>query len=146
MQRLAPISVSDPKAAAKSGGGYVVSNILPNYFAVLASERQDVSEDGSACWFCRQPLEPDGARRIETLFSRSFGYFCSRICADSFAAGVKHIIPLREDPKVSLLPLVCYRHPERVLAVINGLRDTAGVYGGVLFAKNRIDIELKSFI
>ncbi|WPM54371.1 Late transcription factor VLTF-2 (2), partial [Monkeypox virus] len=41
--------------------------------------------------------------------------FCSKICRDSLASMVKSHVALREEPKISLLPLVFYEDKEKVI-------------------------------
>ncbi|RAX31391.1 UNVERIFIED_CONTAM: hypothetical protein DQE83_26885, partial [Escherichia coli] len=46
---------------------------------------------------------------------------------------VKSHIALREEPKVTLLPLVFYDNPKEVINIINTLRNKEGVYGSCFY-------------
>ncbi|QGN68098.1 viral late transcription factor 2 [Equine molluscum contagiosum-like virus] len=137
---LQGITISEPKAVLKPLRQEAISCVLPEYYHTVAKLRLRVSAEARRCWFCAQPVQTRFA--VETLHGRAVGSFCSRICSDSFAGTVKAHVALREEPKVTLLPLVFYQEPEEVLRVINALRHRDGVYGSCFFDERDASVTL----
>nr|WGO62717.1 late transcription factor VLTF-2 [Wadden Sea poxvirus] len=142
------ITISEPKAVYK----HVTNNekltcVLPKYFTSVADISLQTSTDNTCCWFCYQKLIfiP---YYIETMRGGNVGNFCSKICRDSFASMIKSNVALREEPKITLLPLIFYDNPEEVINIINILRNKDGIYGGCFYKENNksIQISLRSLV
>ncbi|AAK85052.1 putative late transcription factor [Lumpy skin disease virus] len=144
---LPDITISSPKSVAKSTKNECFSSILPKYYVPVADISIDTNSDNSYCWFCSQILiiKP---LCIETIKGNNVGAFCSTICRDSFASMVKSHIALREEPKVTLLPLVFYDNPKEVINIINTLRNKEGVYGSCFYKEKdkSIHVSLRSLL
>ncbi|ANS71178.1 viral late transcription factor [Pteropox virus] len=142
---LPNVVINAPKAAIKSTYKESLGCVLPSYYKTLNDSILSLNTKSDCCWFCNQQL--DGKYlSIETLMNSFVGYFCSRICRDSFACMVKTHIALREEPKISLLPLTCYKDPEKVIKIINECKEEEGLYGNCFFNEktNTIQMSLRS--
>ncbi|QHR82631.1 viral late transcription factor VLTF-2 [Brazilian porcupinepox virus 1] len=143
---LNDIVISSPKSVIKPVVNEQISCILPKYYTTLYDISIGMSNNDKFCWFCNQliviPLY------IETLKGRQVGNFCSHICRDSFASMIKPLVALREEPKISLLPLVVYDKPDEVINIINLLRNKEGVYGSSFYRESdkSINISLRSLL
>ncbi|AAR98433.1 late transcription factor VLTF-2 [Bovine papular stomatitis virus] len=131
MKRIAlcRVDISAPRASAcPPPAAGRIEYVLPKYFNSVSSDRLALRAADGSCWFCKQRV---GAAplAVETLDGAAIGEFCSRLCRDSFAGLVKHLVALREEPKIELLPLEMYADPDRVRALINETRELDGVYG-----------------
>ncbi|ABD97470.1 V132; CPXV-BR_135 V132 [Cowpox virus] len=144
---LPDVVISAPKAVFKPAKEEALACILPKYYKSMADVSIKTNSVIDKCWFCNQDLvfKPIS---IETYKGGEVGYFCSKICRDSLASMVKSHVALREEPKISLLPLVFYEDKEKVINTINLLRDKDGVYGSCYFKENSqiIDISLRSLL
>ncbi len=144
---LPNVSISAPKAVFKPQKEEALTCILPKYYNSVADVEVRTNTRENECWFCDQSIESQKLS-IETLNGRSVGYFCSRICRDSFACMVRSHVALREEPKISLLPLIFYENRDEIIKVINSLREVEGVYGSCFFneKKNSVQLLLRSLI
>ncbi|ATI21036.1 VLTF-2 [Western grey kangaroopox virus] len=143
---LRSIVISEPKAAKKFRPQESISCVLPEYYHTVACKKLRVCNQEAKCWFCLQ--EVLCRFKVETLHGGRVGSFCSRICRDSFAGMIKGNVALREEPKVTLLPLQVYENPDDVLEVINALRETEGVYGTCFLdeEENSVRLTLRSLM
>ncbi|AAF17973.1 gp089L [Rabbit fibroma virus] len=143
---LQDIVISSPKSVVKTTQDESLTCILPTYYNTVANVSIPVNADDVTCWFCKQELIIVPLR-VETLKGQ-VGYFCSKICRDSFAAMVKTHVALREEPKITLLPLVFYNKPEDVINIINSLRNKDGIYGSCFYKENdqSVQISLRSLL
>ncbi|ASC55564.1 late transcription factor VLTF2-like protein [Seal parapoxvirus] len=131
MKRIAlcRVDISSPRAAACAPPPAArIEYVLPKYFNTVSAERLALRTADGACWFCKQRV-CSAALAVETLEGAEIGEFCSRLCRDSFAGSIKHLVALREEPKIELLPLDMYANPDRVRALINETRELDSVYG-----------------
>ncbi|ASK51297.1 Late transcription factor (VLTF-2) [Eptesipox virus] len=144
---LSDVIISNPKSVIKQQKEEALTGLLPKYFQLMTDKVLEVNVDDTLCWFCNQKIKIS-CYRVETLKGGYIGWFCSKICKDSFATSVKSQIALREEPKISLLPLVCYKNKDDVLNIINDLKDKEGVYGSCFYKENNqtIQILLRSLI
>ncbi|AIZ77327.1 putative late transcription factor VLTF-2 [Parapoxvirus red deer/HL953] len=132
MKRIAlcRVDISAPRASACAPPATTrLEYVLPKYFNSVCAERLPLRAADGSCWFCKQRVPAGAALAVETLDGAALGEFCSRLCRDSFAGLVKHLVALREEPKIELLPLEMYADPERVRALINETRELEGLYG-----------------
>lgn len=143
---LPGITISEPKAVFRPLKQETISCVLPEYYHTVAKLRLRVNADHAACWFCAQPVQQRFA--VETLAGREVGSFCSRICRDSFAGMVRAHVALREEPKVTLLPLAFYQDAAEVVHLIEALRARDGVYGTCFFDERdgSITLTLRSLL
>ncbi|AAR98171.1 ORF076 late transcription factor VLTF-2 [Orf virus] len=126
---LSRVDISAPRASACAPPAACrIEYVLPKYFNTVSAERLALRAADGTCWFCRQRVGT-AALAVETLDGGAVGEFCSRLCRDSFAGSIRHLVALREEPKIELLPLEMYADPDRVRALINETRATEGVYG-----------------
>lgn len=128
---LQGITISEPKAVFRPLQQETISCVLPEYYHTVAKLHLKISDSCDTCWFCTQQVRQRFL--VETLHGHTLGSFCSRICRDSFASMVSTHVALREEPKVTLLPLVFYKDPTEVMHVIDALRERDGVYGTCFF-------------
>ncbi|AST09310.1 late gene transcription factor [Murmansk poxvirus] len=144
---LPDVVISAPKAVIKPVKEEALTCILPRYYKSIADISIKSSNISDKCWFCNQDIVFTPLS-IETFKGGKVGYFCSKICMDSLASMVKSHIALREEPKISLLPLVFYEDKDKVINTINFLRDKEGIYGGCYYKENSqiIDISLRSLL
>nr|WQH58030.1 MAG: MC103L [Molluscum contagiosum virus] len=129
---LPRVTISAPRAVLRPERQEPLACVLPEYYYTVAQLRLQVNPERARCWFCSQAV---GAAvwAVETLHGHAVGSFCSRICRDSFASTVRTHVALREEPKVTLLPLVFFQQPEQVLELIRALRSREGIYGTCFF-------------
>ncbi|QRM13585.1 late transcription factor VLTF-2 [Fowlpox virus] len=139
---LSGIVISEPKSVKKFKTKDSIVNVLPEYYHTIADKRLEIRKDKDNCWFCKQDMNTYNPYFIETLYGDHIGVFCSKICRDSFANMIKSVIALREEPKISLLPLELYEKPEEVLEVINYLRHKEGIYGSCILESDKNIIKL----
>ncbi|AAR83415.1 late transcription factor VLTF-2 [Canarypox virus] len=141
---LSGIIISEPKSVKKNRIKESINNVVPKYYQVLTDKNLKIKKDNNNCWFCKQQLNSFTHYFIKTLYGDDIGFFCSKICRDSFANMIKGVIALREEPKVSLLPLEVYENPEEVIEIINELREKEGTYGNcILETDNNIRLTLR---
>nr|WNT71210.1 MAG: late transcription factor VLTF-2 [Equine parapoxvirus]WNT71237.1 MAG: late transcription factor VLTF-2 [Equine parapoxvirus]WNT71261.1 MAG: late transcription factor VLTF-2 [Equine parapoxvirus] len=142
MRRIAlcKVEISAPRAAACAPAAARIEYVLPKYFNMVSSERLAVRAKDGTCWFCRQRAAP--ALAVETMEGARLGEFCSRLCRDSFASSIKHLVALREEPQIALLPLEMYADVERVRALINETRELEGVYGRCYLELDGLSVRL----
>ncbi|AYP74247.1 late transcription factor VLTF-2 [Fowlpox virus] len=138
---LSGIIISEPKSVKKNRIKESITNVVPKYYQVLADKKLKVRNNNGSCWFCKQDLNSFTYYFIKTLYGHDIGFFCSKICRDSFANMIKGVIALREEPKVSLLPLEVYENPEEIIEMINELREKDGTYGNCILESEH-DIRL----
>ncbi|AEN03690.1 late gene transcription factor VLTF-2 [Yokapox virus] len=141
------IVISTPKSVRKPLKEESLTCILPRYYKSIVDISIKSNNSIDKCWFCNQDMifKP---LYIETLKGGNIGYFCSKICRDSMASMVKSHIALREEPKISLLPIVFYEDKDKIINTINFLRDKEGIYGSCYYKENSqiIDISLRSLL
>ncbi|QDJ95036.1 late transcription factor VLTF-2 [Hypsugopox virus] len=144
---LSDVVIFNPKSVIKQKKEEALTGLLPKYFQLVSDKVLDVNDNNNTCWFCYQNIEIE-CYRVETFKGGYIGWFCSRICRDSFATSVKSQIALREEPKISLLPLICYKNKDMVLNVINELKNKEGIYGSCFYKENNqtIQILLRSLV
>ncbi|CCD83271.1 late transcription factor VLTF2 [Squirrelpox virus] len=144
---LSDVVISAPRNVYRPEREEALACVLPRYYRSVASARVPVAAPADVCWFCAQAVL-GGPLVVETMNGGSLGAFCSRICRDSFAGMVRSCVALREEPKITLLPMVCYSDPAEVRAVVNDLRDREGVYGSCFLdeARGSVHISLRSLV
>ncbi|AAL69827.1 SPV088 putative late transcription factor VLTF-2 [Swinepox virus] len=144
---LSNITISSPKAVIKQVKDESITSILPSYYTSEACMTVKMNHMCNCCWFCSQDiiLSP---LHIETMKGNNVGNFCSSICRDSFASMIKSNVALREEPKATILPLICYDKPNEIINIINLLRNKEGIYGNCYYKEkdNSIQISLRSLL
>ncbi|ABQ43566.1 late transcription factor VLTF-2 [Tanapox virus] len=144
---LPNIVISSPKSVVKPVRDEEISCILPKYYRSVADVTLSLNANTDYCWFCYQNLiiQP---YFVETLKGGKVGVFCSNICRDSFSSMIRTHVAIREEPKITLLPLVFYKDPEKVVNIINTLKNKEGVYGSCFYKENdkSIQISLRSLL
>ncbi|APG58310.1 viral late gene transcription factor 2 [BeAn 58058 virus] len=144
---LQDIVISSPKSVSKPIIDESISCILPRYYTTLYDSYIGIGNCNKYCWFCNQEIFIVPFF-VETIKSGHIGTFCSRICRDSFATMIKSLVALREEPKISLLPLQFYDKPNEVINIINTLRNKEGVYGRAYYIESNksVHISLRTLI
>ncbi|AAR07447.1 91L [Yaba monkey tumor virus] len=143
---LQNIVISSPKSVVKTVKEEEMSSILPKYYRSVAEVTLSLNTNTDRCWFCYQNLVMKPHYFVETLKGGKVGVFCSSICRDSFSSIIKSHVAIREEPKITLLPLVFYKDPEKVVNIINTLKNKEGIYGSCFYKENdkSIQISLRS--
>ncbi|ABI99084.1 late transcription factor VLTF-2 [Deerpox virus W-1170-84] len=145
---LQDIVISNPKAVSKPTiNDDALTCILPKYYNSVADINIHINSDNSYCWFCNQLLLVTPFH-VETMKGKYVGNFCSKICRDSFATMIKSHVALREEPKITLLPLVFYDKPDEIINIINLLKNKEGIYGNCFYKENdqTVHISLRSLL
>ncbi|AWU47134.1 VLTF-2 [Sea otter poxvirus] len=138
---LPTVTISTPKSAIRTTIQDSIGSVLPLYYRIINNDKLDVSSCGNICWFCHQYLTSTSLT-IETLLGGDIGVFCSHICKDSFACMIKAHVALREEPRIAILPLVCYKDPNKVISIINSLRSRDDIYGNCFFDEKNKTIQM----
>ncbi|QRY18894.1 ORF-24 [Teiidae poxvirus 1] len=139
---ISGIIISEPKSVKKFKNADSIVNVLPEYYKTIADKQIKLQKTNDICWFCKQSMQTFTPNFIETLYGNRLGIFCSKICRDSFANMIKSIIALREEPKISLLPLEMYENTDEVLEIINDLREKEGIYGSCILESDHDIVRL----
>ncbi|ALA62401.1 late transcription factor VLTF-2 [Turkeypox virus] len=140
---LSGIIISEPKSVKKNKSKDSIVNVLPEYYRTIVDKRLQIKKYDGNCWFCKQMIIA-AMFFIEALYGEHIGFFCSKICRDSFANMIKGIVALREEPKITLLPLELYNNPDEVIQIINDLKQKEGIYGSCILEQDTIRMNLRS--
>ncbi|QHG62650.1 VLTF-2 [Cetacean poxvirus 1] len=138
---LKNVVITQPKAVYKPVKEKGLKYILPKYYRSLSNLLLKTNRNKQICWFCQQVITSQYLE-IETQNNKYVGCFCSRICKDSFANMIKSHVALREEPKVTLLPLIFYENPNEIISVINNLREIESIYGCCYFIESDFSIQV----